>query len=815
MKKFLLSLVGLLGLGNIASAEEVLVDFSKQGFSSNAVVSEVQVDNVVVTFDTGTGSAAPKYSSSSVYLYTGNTMKVSVTKKGYVITNIAFSCSDNSSSFTDATQVSDGTLVSGKNATWSSEEGVKQIDFYPVSQGGTNVRIKTMTITYGKMVDYPYTDVTLSYPQAECVVDIDEMDSFEAPVLSCDPEEALSVVTYESSNPNVAVINTLGQITILGTGITTITASIPEEDETYSGIPVSYDLEVTSTALMQTFLTPNDFFGYTSASTTHKFFEVQDQNTQIKYSAYFGTKNQNGSFTYYFDGGKKGCGITVTQPNPDYLIKRIIIDFNSGDGTLDVYKKDVEFVQKKDVVISLDGATKVNDEPINSEMTLDINDQAFAIIPTGKVYLNSVTVICEYVSPDAGAAYKCEDFKDYMICEGETVELNLGADAPDVNYLSTDESVAVVEGNTIKAVGPGFTTIAARWDAVDGKWRAGAEVFTVNVKYKDLATVLANVKEGQTYVGNFDVILVSDNGNYNYVTDEGRTGWALFYIDHNHGDGAVIPAGWCGVYTEAYGVPQFDIISHDDVDETVTKEVKLNEYSDIEITEAMRNEVLVLLDVTFAEDAPAEEGEFTGKFNGKEYTFYNLLECAGAEAGTYNVKGVVDIDPDRGLEILPIEYYTPEATAAPSHNETKTYMAGDPIEFTGVEEGAHILYRHGGEEPDHNNVFTESPDAAPRKAVFADVNTELTYNNTTHPLIFNGNALNVKYVAKKPGKAPSAVQTLAVDGDGNTTGIENVAVDAACVETEYFNLQGQRVDNPASGLYIMRQGNKVRKVIVK
>ncbi|MDE5785195.1 MAG: hypothetical protein K2H98_01555, partial [Duncaniella sp.] len=381
--------------------------------------------------------------------------------------------------------------------------------------------------------------------------------------------------------------------------------------------------------------------------------------------------------------------------------------------------------------------------------------------------------------------------------------------------ISTDESVAVVEGNTIKAVGPGFTTIAARWDAVDGKWRAGAEVFTVNVKYKDLASVLANVKEGQTYVGNFPIIVVSDNGYYNYVTDEGRTGWALFYIDHNHGDGTVIPAGWSGVYTEAYGVPQFDIIDHDAVDETVTVDVKLNEYSDIEITESMRNEVLVLLDVTFAEDAPAEEGEFTGVFNGKEYTFYNMLGCAGAEAGTYNVKGVVDIDPDRGLEIFPVEYYMPEATAAPSHNETKTYAVGDAIEFTGVEAGADILYRHGGEDPDHNNVFTEAPAAAPRKAVFADVNTELTYNNTTHRLIFTGNALNVKYVAKKPGKAPSAVQTLAINGDGNTTGIENITVGAVNAGVEYFNLQGQRVTNPDAGVYIMRQGNKVTKVMIK
>ena len=31
---------------------------------------------------------------------------------------------------------------------------------------------------------------------------------------------------------------------------------------------------------------------------------------------------------------------------------------------------------------------------------------------------------------------------------------------------------------------------------------------------------------------------------------------------------------------------------------------------------------------------------------------------------------------------------------------------------------------------------------------------------------------------------------------------------------EYYNLQGVRVDNPAGGLFIRRQGNKAEKVIL-
>lgn len=45
-------------------------------------------------------------------------------------------------------------------------------------------------------------------------------------------------------------------------------------------------------------------------------------------------------------------------------------------------------------------------------------------------------------------------------------------------------------------------------------------------------------------------------------------------------------------------------------------------------------------------------------------------------------------------------------------------------------------------------------------------------------------------------------------------GVGNIAVDNNATK-EYYNLQGIRVANPENGLFIVRQGNKVSKVIVK
>lgn len=49
----------------------------------------------------------------------------------------------------------------------------------------------------------------------------------------------------------------------------------------------------------------------------------------------------------------------------------------------------------------------------------------------------------------------------------------------------------------------------------------------------------------------------------------------------------------------------------------------------------------------------------------------------------------------------------------------------------------------------------------------------------------------------------------------NLSGIENITADNAEGEVSYYNLQGIKVNNPANGLYIKKQGNTTTKVLVK
>lgn len=48
-----------------------------------------------------------------------------------------------------------------------------------------------------------------------------------------------------------------------------------------------------------------------------------------------------------------------------------------------------------------------------------------------------------------------------------------------------------------------------------------------------------------------------------------------------------------------------------------------------------------------------------------------------------------------------------------------------------------------------------------------------------------------------------------------TAGVNDIVVDRNDAPVEYYNLQGVRVDNPACGLYIRRQGNEATKVVVR
>lgn len=107
---------------------------------------------------------------------------------------------------------------------------------------------------------------------------------------------------------------------------------------------------------------------------------------------------------------------------------------------------------------------------------------------------------------------------------------------------------------------------------------------------------------------------------------------------------------------------------------------------------------------------------------------------------------------------------------------------------------------------------------------FADVDFESVTSLATYPpSVENENAFsNVTYANAYlyvPEEATDNYKTADVwskfSKQSITTGIEAIETDAIDADAEYYNLQGVKIVNPPSGIYIRRQGTKIDKVIIK
>jgi hypothetical protein len=82
-----------------------------------------------------------------------------------------------------------------------------------------------------------------------------------------------------------------------------------------------------------------------------------------------------------------------------------------------------------------------------------------------------------------------------------------------------------------------------------------------------------------------------------------------------------------------------------------------------------------------------------------------------------------------------------------------------------------------------------------------------TYDNGA----WTGDSESIKFTMT----ATTRISTVTVLFEGNGSGVGSIVVDSENAPVEYYNLQGVRVANPTPGLYIVRQGTKVSKTVVR
>lgn len=186
---------------------------------------------------------------------------------------------------------------------------------------------------------------------------------------------------------------------------------------------------------------------------------------------------------------------------------------------------------------------------------------------------------------------------------------------------------------------------------------------------------------------------------------------------------------------------------------------------------------------TFYENAPIDLNAYAGKKIQFGFKYVSTANCAG----TWEVKGISINGKIDG---------TPEL---PTVEIANGYVTGD------AGKGNLISYMY--EVVSSRTLVDAETWSKPEAQTVSLPVSELTANGTRDAYVYF-QAVNPLTDDKSP------VFANLVSKSGNLTGVEGVEAEGAEAPVEYYNLQGVRVENPESGLYIRRQGNKTTKVIL-
>lgn len=394
------------------------------------------------------------------------------------------------------------------------------------------------------------------------------------------------------------------------------------------------------------------------------------------------------------------------------------------------------------------------------------------------------------------------------------------------NYTSSEHSVATVEGTTITLVGPGTTTITVTSAETENLNSATASYTLVVEKvYHSIADLLKYAKDGETVDIAFPMTVghVGPQGKNFYVTD--GEGYMLIYNSKGitmpaYENLDVIPAGWTATCTIYGGLPEL-VPTTAPAAATEKGTYAFETIDAASWTAQPLNKIVVVDNVVFAAATPGENAStadrnFTGKVGDTEIKFFNNFKLASVPADTYKVTAVVSYFnggqttiATEANQLAPITFSAQPTeaviTPTPENDEIKV-KAGDVITFTFANASKLEVVIETEEAP-------ESESAPVLKAAAEPITVEGdTYKYTVPDQVLNTIITVTPYNAEGEKLADRAASVMLVNAD--TTGVIDVTISGEG-EVEYFNLQGVRVANPESGLYIRRQGNQVSKVYLR
>ncbi len=228
----------------------------------------------------------------------------------------------------------------------------------------------------------------------------------------------------------------------------------------------------------------------------------------------------------------------------------------------------------------------------------------------------------------------------------------------------------------------------------------------------------------------------------------------------------------------------------------------------------------------------------TAEDGSRDKEFYGLMSFSGLpielNSDEYELQNAVlrltcvYLKGDRNIEIYdyPAEFAESDALFSTEEENVKTALASDPVKVFETKGQGNKSVTDTGINEDYRNAaaWTNEIDLTDYLAARKD---RTNFNILLSKQKAQADA--VKFATKEaeditnadPGFTfaatdirPQLTVTYTKKENGNTSIVDSFIGNDNEAEAEYYNLQGVRVMNPGHGLYIVRKGNKVSKVIL-
>lgn len=578
------------------------------------------------------------------------------------------------------------------------------------------------------------------------------------------------------------------------------------------------------------------FFGTMTAS-SYKAYTAEDD-----FATYATVMNYQYSKLYWKTSSNNGCGLIINCKQGYYIES---IDMSSPSAYVNVFTSENAYNATTDLAFANRVGQITTASNAVSSYSFTGTPQYVGLRPNGTSSMNFVSITIHYKKfgsdkPAIKLAWSASNFTTDIVSKDVADDPVLSVTPPAemtesdalalVKYSSSKPSVATIDDNgNLEILGLGATEIKAYIDDTNYQYEETSyrlvvldpnAVTATDRLNKDCFEGISNSYSTFHYTSPTTGIIYAACTNYN----TSKSGMTL----NNSGSGSNKPH-----YNPGFGVSS-------NIMGWVAKKITVKYSETIDPSEAM---LIVTredngFDIVTKEEATANDTYF-GHLDAwaylKEVGENNVPKIATPTSTDEPLSYTFEIGSEpkflavmtknaHYIDYIEIEW---EKSATP---EVKI-LSEDATSITvGVEHADYILHYKKIHNNDWNNHWGSEAANAPARVAQDTTGESLadsedwvstgTNTITIDKTIADHQNRHYKFTAFHKDDTALANElnhvNFLIDGDGTLTGIEGIGAEAgADAPAEYYDLQGRRVANPVSGLYIRRTGSKVEKVFVK